>query len=344
MAKKSSKAELSSSSKEQEVSGQPYLSLRLGHLKSFEEKALDQEGVFFVFPREGSGVCVAQKAEQDLAPGDVLVIKGMAEGKLFCQGTELVFWFFSLRLEHFLPLFDGKEISLFQKVTASFENPKIFSASSPLATECRRLIESVPPQFDLDHRSQLLRVAAIILSEEFKMTHSRRMTSTNIEPRVVEVFENLNADQILNLSVGELAVKFGCSRRHLTRLFHQFFGYSVAALKMEMRLLKASSLLRDSTAKIINVAEQCGFYHLGLFNNCFKKRFGQSPGEWRKQKAREENQLAIARGENTECPLVHKGLCPLAVESYTGPIPLSHTSDSGHIARQRIQRPVDNRR
>jgi hypothetical protein len=29
------------------------------------------------------------------------------------------------------------------------------------------------------------------------------------------------------------------------------------------------------------VAEKCGFNHLGLFNTCFKKRFGTSPGQWR---------------------------------------------------------------
>ncbi len=49
-----------------------------------------------------------------------------------------------------------------------------------------------------------------------------------------------------------------------------------------MRLLKAVSLLVDPDAKIIHVAEKCGFNHLGLFNTCFKKRFGSSPGQWRK--------------------------------------------------------------
>ena len=33
---------------------------------------------------------------------------------------------------------------------------------------------------------------------------------------------------------------------------------------------------------MIHVAEKCGFNHLGLFNTCFKKRFGASPEPWRK--------------------------------------------------------------
>jgi hypothetical protein len=67
----------------------------------------------------------------------------------------------------------------------------------------------------------------------------------------------------------------------LNRLFHQYFGFSLAALRMEMRLLKAMALLRDPDAKVINVAEKCGFNHLGLFNTCFKRRFGVTPGQWR---------------------------------------------------------------
>jgi transcriptional regulator GlxA family with amidase domain len=84
------------------------------------------------------------------------------------------------------------------------------------------------------------------------------------------VFENLSVDEMVNLSVPELAQTFGCSRRHLNRLFQHHFGISVACLRMEMRLMKAASLLRDTGAKVINVAEQCGFNHLGLFNICFR--------------------------------------------------------------------------
>jgi AraC-like DNA-binding protein len=224
----------------------------------------------------------------------------------------MVFWSFLLRSEHLFPLFDGSEISLLQSVMSAFKSSKLFPASSPLAMQCHRLIEEVPPQFNLDHRSQLLRTAAVILTEEFKAAHAGRIGSVSVEQRMVEVFEKLSVDQLLGLSVGELAVKFGCSRRHLNRLFHQFFGYSVAALRMEMRLLKAISLLRDTEEKIINVAEQCGFNHLGLFNTCFRRRFGVSPGEWRKKITRGENETLRLPGDVSACPLHPKGLCPMA--------------------------------
>jgi len=135
-----------------------------------------------------------------------------------------------------------------------------------------------------------------ILTVEFAVARPQRVGFIRVEEHMLQVFERLTSQELLTLSVGDLAGKFSCSRRHLNRLFHQYFGFSVAALRMEMRLLKAVSLLRDPNIKVINVAEQCGFNHLGLFNTCFKRRFGQTPGHWRKTSAPARGQETGTRG------------------------------------------------
>jgi len=124
------------------------------------------------------------------------------------------------------------------------------------------------------------------------------------------VLERLSASELLNLSVEELAHKLGFCRRHLNRLFHQYFGLSVSRLRMEMRLLKAVTLLRDPGAKVINVAEECGFNHLGLFNASFKRRFGTSPGLWRNQSSDLETGAADGSSSRRFCALWTAGLCP----------------------------------
>ena len=292
---------------------QDYFALRLVRLTPSEEWSSQKEGLYFVFLTGGSGQYVSGSAAQRLAPGDILVCAGSPDGKLnVYHGAEIIFLSFVLRLEHLLPLFAGSEISLLHEVTNHFKGAKLVPAATALAMKCHRLIEEVPPQLDLEYRSHLLRIAAAILNEEFRMAHHQRLGLGQVEERLIRVFEQLSVDQLSDLSVEQLASKFGCSRRHLNRLFHQYFGFSVGALRMEMRLLKAVTLLRDSDAKVINVAVQCGFNHLGLFNTCFKKRFGVSPGRWRKQAAPAELPPASARGDDSACPLQIKGLCPLA--------------------------------
>jgi AraC family mar-sox-rob regulon transcriptional activator len=285
---------------------QDYLTLRLIRLKPREEWEGKPEGFSFVFLRGGVAKYMAGTLTQRLGYGDVAVLNGTAPGKLHVwNGDEVVFWWFSLSVEHLFPLFAGEEISMLQNVADGLQAFKVYPASGSLAKECHRLLAEVPAQFNLDHRSQLLRVAASILTEEFKTARTNRAGFVRAEDHLIQVFEKLSTDELLSLSVGELANKFGCSRRHLNRLFHQHFGFSVASFRMEMRLLKAVSLLRNPDAKIINVADQCGFNHLGLFNTCFKRRFGVSPGQWRKQTEKDQNPAA-----GDACPLHMNGLCP----------------------------------
>jgi AraC-like DNA-binding protein len=280
-------------------------------LRAPEEWAYKGVGLSLMFPKGGAGRYSLGTINHRLGPGDVLVVDGGSGGKLCAHdGGEIIFWAFSICFEHLFPLFAGHEISLLQSVTEGFKGTKVYPASSPVAKECHRLLGEVPPQFNLDHRSQLLRAVASILTNEFKTAQTQRVGFVRVEEHMIQVFEKLSSNELLTLSVGELADKFSCSRRHLNRLFHQHFGFSVAALRMEMRLLKAVSLLREPDAKVINVAEQCGFNHLGLFNTCFKSRFGTSPGQWRKLTSEAESRRGGLTEATPTCPLKSNGLCP----------------------------------
>lgn len=292
--------------------GQDFLTLKLFRLNSEDSWSFKQDGLCVLLTQAGAGKIVVGSVALSFGPGDVLVVKGHVAVRVqAAAGSELVFSCFAARLDHLYPLFAGTEIALLEGVAEKFQQPRRFSSGLPLAKQCHRLMEGVTPTPNLDHRSQLLRIISIILNDEFKAGQEQRVGGLGVEEHLIQTFEQLSVDELLDISVGDLASKFNCSRRHLNRLFHQYFGFSVSSLRMEMRLLKAISLLRDTNTKIINVAEQCGFNHLGLFNTCFKRRFGVSPGQWRKQATHAETQSAVPAPTPGTCPLHSKGLCPL---------------------------------
>jgi len=99
----------------------------------------------------------------------------------------------------------------------------------------------------------------------------------------LQVCELLSEANPLNMSAEELACKFGCRPSQLSRLLQDHFGYSFAALTLELRLLKATRLLKEPSVAIGSVAKQCGFGHPGLFAACFQRRFGATPAKWREQ-------------------------------------------------------------
>jgi AraC family mar-sox-rob regulon transcriptional activator len=278
-----------------------HLTLRLIRLVGEEKWEPHDTGFYFLFVRGGIGEFAIGSVSYQFAQGDVLVLNGAGGGKIGTAGNgELVFSSVSVLVEHLFPLFAANEISLLQDLVGSLGRMKFHAAGSPLAVECHRLIEAAPPQFNMDHRVHLLQVIAVIFREEFILLQRGRPGFMSLEEHLIQVFEKLSANDLLSLHTEELSVKFGCSRRHLSRLFHQHFGFSVAAFRMELRMLRAISLLRDRNAKVNYVAEQCGFNHLGLFTKCFKRRFGTTPGRWRVQGMKHPAAPAIEAGNHSE--------------------------------------------
>lgn len=289
---------------------QEHLTTKEVTLQSAETWSHEREGLFFLFVKAGVGKCLCGSATQFLAAGDVLAFNATSVSEVFTDdGVPLVFWYFSVCVEHLFPLFGGEEISVLHRVREGFKTCKLYPAASGLAMECHRLLDEAPVGVSLDHRAQLLRVVSCILSLEIKQAHADRCGHVGLEEHLAQVFSRLSVGEILTLSVRDLAERFNYTRRHLNRIFHRRFGLSVAKFRMDMRLVKAASLLRDPGLKVIDVAKECGFNHLGLFNTCFKRRFGSSPGQWRKT-------LDPGAASNSaldydpSCRLMDFGLCP----------------------------------
>ena len=293
------------------MAGHDYLTLQLVRLTVPEERIVGGNGLSLVFPKEGAGNYISGAAVYRLRPGDVLVVNGASQGKLcVVKGTELVFWQFLSSIESLLPLFDCDEICRLQGITDRFKSARFYPAPSAVAKECHRLLAEAPPRFGLDQRGQLLRVVAAILTSEFNNLPLAREGYVSLKDHMRQVLEKLSLTEILSLSTDELASRFGCTRRHLTRLFNQHFGFSASALRMELRLLKAMTLLRDPGAKVIDVAEQSGFNHLGLFNSCFKRRFNATPGQWRRKMLESSDRSAAGLWGNPACRIRALRLCP----------------------------------
>jgi AraC-like DNA-binding protein len=83
-----------------------------------------------------------------------------------------------------------------------------------------------------------------------------------------------------------------CSPRHVTRLFREELGASFREKQIELRLARACQLLANSNAKVVEVALESGYQSSSVFSELFKRRYGVSPGQWRRQRL---NSRAAAR-------------------------------------------------
>lgn len=84
-------------------------------------------------------------------------------------------------------------------------------------------------------------------------------------------------------SPSDIAVKLGLSPRYVQDLLQET-GTSFTERVLELRLQKARAMLaaeRNDRVKISDIAFSCGFSNVSYFNQCFRRRFGASPTQYR---------------------------------------------------------------
>ena len=82
-------------------------------------------------------------------------------------------------------------------------------------------------------------------------------------------------------SVTELAEAAGLSSRTLQRQFREFLGKAPPAALRDVRFESARRELLQGVpdAKVMDIAQRCGFPHCGRFSVEYRRRFGETPSE-----------------------------------------------------------------
>lgn len=85
------------------------------------------------------------------------------------------------------------------------------------------------------------------------------------------------------LSVENLALRFGCSRTHFTRLFHAETGTAPAEFMLNLRLRLACRLLETEPLPLKEIAFRTGFSSPEYFCRAFRREYGSAPGLYRRK-------------------------------------------------------------
>lgn len=85
------------------------------------------------------------------------------------------------------------------------------------------------------------------------------------------------------LTLEHLSAFSGISRSHLSREFKKYTGYAPSEYVIQLRLEAARKLLGSTNMTAAAIAYETGFHNINNFTKLFKKNFGMTPGEYRKQ-------------------------------------------------------------
>ena len=236
---------------------------------------------------EGTGYWLQhQAAHRQLNPGDGLIVIRNANG--IVRASQLG----PLKLQLFMVLpqyLNGLlTVAEWHQLEVAPNNPEspasVFAAGEPLGQKFSRLTDQVYSN-RLPMRCALLQLWASAVAGLLPAPPPS-VGGNKLRDHIRELVGQMTEAELSEHSLMDLARQLHCSERHFSRLFREEFGVPFHARQIELRLQRARQLLTDSNAKIINIAYISGYRHLGLFNAMFKRRFGLTPVEWRRQHPR----------------------------------------------------------
>ncbi len=220
--------------------------------------------------------------------GDVLVCAPKSTGSYLSSTlgeTKIAFFQLSTEGVEFV-LHAGEKSALEAANTVLCKGPLHLARTSATAQKAADLVAGIQKPQRVVFRLRLLTLFFEMLDVVMQSIPTESQDSVSARCRLQELAYRMTETELLEMSPEALSAEIRCSPRHLSRVFQEVFGKSMRAKTTELRLLKARNMLLNSDAKVINIALESGYRHLGLFNTLFKKRFGVTPTKCRAEARR----------------------------------------------------------
>lgn len=98
----------------------------------------------------------------------------------------------------------------------------------------------------------------------------------------VDVIYYLQTCYNQKITIEKLAEEFHTNRTTLLNDFKKYTGQSISNYLIQLRLMMASTLLRDTELSVDEICERTGFSDISYFSKVFKKKVCYTPSEYRR--------------------------------------------------------------
>jgi AraC-like DNA-binding protein len=232
---------------------------------------------------QGSGYWLDGRTPFELNAGTVVLMGHTVQGKIRAsQLGEMSLHFFHVEAELLTGLATLGEQRFFDAAARRRDQAlHVLPAHHPVATRFKNLCASRDGN-SLSFRLELLHLFVDVFGRDYE-EHMREFGATReAKERLQEFLQQTTPAELLNLSFADLVQKMNCTPRHVSRVFSEVMGMSFREKQTAIRLARARELLASTESKVIDVALESGYQSLSLFSLMFRKRFGMSPGQWRR--------------------------------------------------------------
>lgn len=122
----------------------------------------------------------------------------------------------------------------------------------------------------------------LLLFAARKVTETTETAYLPMNKKIAEVLEYCNTNYMKTMTMMEVSALFFISPFHFSRLFKRYTGFNFTEYILTLRIREAQRLLRETSSKVIDIAESVGYMNITHFNRKFKHVTKMSPLEYRK--------------------------------------------------------------
>lgn len=147
----------------------------------------------------------------------------------------------------------------------------------------QRIYEEKETGYDMRVTSEYFRLLYFMVSQYRELYVTSDMLKINKGlNRLSEITSYIKEHYESELSLDQVAKKFGYSSAYLSRMFQKYAGINYKAFVQNVRVEKAHQVLLDSDCTISEIAFAHGFPNSKAMSRAFQKKYGIVPSEYRK--------------------------------------------------------------
>lgn len=106
---------------------------------------------------------------------------------------------------------------------------------------------------------------------------------TPLTPPIMDVISFVENEYYRSPSLEEAAQVANFSPAYFSRIFHKQMGKSYSEYLNNVKLRHVQILLTQTDKSVMEIAQETGYCHGNYLNELFKKKFGMTPGKYRKK-------------------------------------------------------------
>lgn len=139
-----------------------------------------------------------------------------------------------------------------------------------------------------------------LYKNEYLTVSNKKAVERDNEDLVKKAVNYIQANFSKPLTVNEIAYHVGLSPSYFMNVFKQQIKTTCVKYINSFRLNIAESMLKETDETVLQIAQDCGFNNLSLFNREFKKAYLSTPTQYRKSYRGEAQKALEDHGYSSE--------------------------------------------